>query len=485
MAWRSRRGTRVTEDRPGASPTTEAVDAPDVDQDPLSADADVPAHGDGGPGDEGGGFGFPERLWRAVADHRPPGVPSTRAFRSPLRGPWLTSVFGFLLLISLPLVALTGLLDWIAYGPRLHQSIPGDVGFLHLPIFDWPTRPAWLFQLTEGLHVSLGLILVPVVLAKLWSVMPKLFTWPPLRSVADLLERLSLVMIVGGIVFEMATGILNIQYDYLFGFNFYTAHYFGAWVFMTGFVVHVALKFPTMVRSLRSRSFLGELRTPLADTEPEAPDADGLVPTDPAPPTLSRRGALALVGGGSLLVAVLTVGQSIGGVAREAALLIPRGRSYGDGPNDFQVNKTAAAASIEPSATGSSWRLTLTGGATEVAFDRAALMEMRQHTVDLPIACVEGWSTTQRWTGVRLADLARLAGLPQPAKAHVQSLEGGGGFSEAWLQGNQVLDPDALLALCVNGVDLSPDHGYPARVIVPALPGVHCTKWVRSIEFVA
>ena len=27
------------------------------------------------------------------------------------------------------------------------------------------------------------------------------------------------------------------------------------------------------------------------------------------------------------------------------------------------------------------------------------------------------------------------------------------------------------------------DHGYPARIIVPALPGVHNTKWVRSIEF--
>jgi DMSO/TMAO reductase YedYZ molybdopterin-dependent catalytic subunit len=46
-----------------------------------------------------------------------------------------------------------------------------------------------------------------------------------------------------------------------------------------------------------------------------------------------------------------------------------------------------------------------------------------------------------------------------------------------------VLDPDALLALQVNGADLSPDHGYPARVVVPALPGVHCTKWVRSITF--
>ena len=92
-----------------------------------------------------GHFGFPERLWRSVAAHRPPGLPTTRAFRSPLRGPWLTSVFGFLLLISLPLVALTGLLDYIAYGPRLHQSIPGNVGFLHLPFFNWPTRPAWLF----------------------------------------------------------------------------------------------------------------------------------------------------------------------------------------------------------------------------------------------------------------------------------------------------------------------------------------------------
>ena len=50
--------------------------------------------------------------------------------------------------------------------------------------------------------------------------------------------------------------------------------------------------------------------------------------------------------------------------------------------------------------------------------------------------------------------------------------------STASLQANQVADPDALLALRVNGADLSLDHGYPARIIVPALPGVHNTKWV-------
>jgi DMSO/TMAO reductase YedYZ molybdopterin-dependent catalytic subunit len=428
-------------------------------------------------------YGFPQGLWKTIEEHPPPGLPARKAWRSPLRGPWLTSVLGFLLLISLPLVILTGLLDYIAYGPRLHQAIPAHVGFLHLPYFNWPTRPAWLFQVTEGLHVGLGIVLVPVVLAKLWSVMPKLFAWPPVRSVSHLLERLSLVMIVGGIVFEMVTGLLNIQYDYIFGFSFYTAHYFGAWVFVAGFVVHVSLKLPTMIRSLRSRSLRAELRTSRAETKPEPLDPDGLVSRSPSEPTISRRGALAVVGGGSLLVAVLTVGQSIGGVARNAALLIPRGRSYGNGPNDFQVNRTAKAARIDPAEIGTEWRLALGGGPSPVTMTRAMLLAMDQYTADLPIACVEGWSTTEEWTGVRLGDLARLAGVAEPASAHVRSLDTIGGFGQASLQSNQVLDPDSLLALKVNGADLSVDHGYPARIIVPALPGVHCTKWVRSIDF--
>ena len=77
----------------------------------------------------------------------------------------------------------------------------------------------------------------------------------------------------------------------------------------------------------------------------------------------------------------------------------------------------------------------------------------------------------------------RLAGHAQPGRATVRSLERAGAFNHAVLQANQVANPDSLLALRVNGVDLSPDHGYPARIIVPALPGVHNTKWVRSIEF--
>jgi DMSO/TMAO reductase YedYZ molybdopterin-dependent catalytic subunit len=91
-------------------------------------------------------------------------------------------VLGLMLLITLPIVVITGLLSYIAYGPQFGHAIPFDVGGLKLPTFDWPTKPSWLYRLNQGLHVGLGLVLIPLVLAKLWSVIPRLFTWPPARS---------------------------------------------------------------------------------------------------------------------------------------------------------------------------------------------------------------------------------------------------------------------------------------------------------------
>jgi DMSO/TMAO reductase YedYZ molybdopterin-dependent catalytic subunit len=427
-------------------------------------------------------YGAPVGLWRALERLRPPGqLFRGSLWRSPLRGTWLTSVFASVLLVGLPIVIVTGLLSYIAYQPQFAgNAFPSTTHGLHLPLFTWPTHPAWLYRLNEGLHVSLGLALIPVVLAKLWSVMPKLFSWPPARSLAQVLERLSLALLVGSILFELSTGVLNTQYDYSdLGFDFYTAHYYGAWVFIASFVLHVGLKFPTMCRSLRSRRLRSELRTPLADTVPEPPDVHGLVAQEPSAPTLSRRGLLGLVGGASLAVTAVTIGETIG--PRSTALLSPRGRSYGSGPTDFQVNRTARSAQVTPRDTGPGWRLTVVGAST-VSLSRDQLLAMPQHTASLPIACVEGWSTVQTWSGVRLRELARLAGTPDPQHALVHSLEKAGVFARAVLNGGQLTDGDSLLALKVNGADLSADHGYPARVIVPALPGVHNTKWVARIE---
>ncbi|WP_245694776.1 molybdopterin-dependent oxidoreductase [Streptomyces abyssalis] len=419
----------------------------------------------------------------------PPGPTRPGFWRSPLRGPWLTSVFGLVLLVGVPVLFVTGLLSYAAYNPGLgppNDKTP-EAGWLGFYLFPWPTDPPWLYRLNQGVHVTLGVVLVPVLLAKLWSVVPKLFTWPPVRSLSHALERLSLLLLVGGAIFEFATGLLDVQLDYIFPGSFYTLHFYGAWVFIGAFVVHIAFRIPLMVRALRSRDLRRELRTPARRTEPEPADETGLVTPHPAPATMSRRGALGMVAAGSGVLFVVTAGQSIGGSLRETAVLAPRYTDPGTGPNGFQINKTAEARGIRASDIGAEWRLTVRGrdGAKKV-LTRQELLDMPQHTAALPIACVEGWSTEdQRWSGVRLSALAALAGFLEddPPDVFVESAQRSGSFRSAGLRDNQVRDPRSLLALRVNGADLSPDHGYPARVIVPANPGVNNTKWVTDLTF--
>jgi DMSO/TMAO reductase YedYZ molybdopterin-dependent catalytic subunit len=391
-------------------------------------------------------------------------------------------VLSVALLPGITLLFLTGLASYAAYNPNLasgNDTTP-DKGLLGSWLPGWPAGPSWLYWMNQGVHVSLGLVLIPIVLAKLWSVLPKLFEWPPARSITHLIERASLLLLVGGAVFELVTGVMNIQYYYAWPFGFYQAHYYGAWVFISAFVVHVAFRLGRVVTALRSRSLRAELCTPVSRTTAEPPDPDHLVSPDPAPATMSRRGALGMVVASSLALLVLSVGQVLGGAARRTALLAPRGRDLGPGPTDFQVNKTAEMAGV--GRVDDTWRLELKGVRT-ASLSRAQVLALPQHTAWLPIACVEGWSTgVQTWTGVRLAELAAMVGAPPNAALFVESLQNGG-FGSATLSAGQVQAADALLALRVNGVDLTPDHGYPARIVVPALPGVHNTKWVTRLTF--
>ncbi len=438
--------------------------------------------------------GRTQRVLDWVEGHPPPGrltraLLSGRLWRSPIRGPWLTAVFGSVLLVGLPVLVLTGLLSFLAYQPQFAGNAqPADVGWLHLPYVTWPASPGWLYRVTQGVHVVGGIVLIPVVLAKLWSVIPKLFAWPPARSLTQALERLSLLALVGGILFEIVTGVMNVQYDYAFGFDFYTTHYYGAWVFLAGLVVHLVLKVPVMRRALRTRSLAVELRTPGSRTRVESvPDDErmgGLVPVSPGPVTTSRRGALAVVGAGSLLLFAVSGGASISERLRATALFSPRSRVGGPASAHFPVNKTAVGAGITARATGADWRLTVQGPTGEVVLlRRDQLLAMPQHRAGVPISCVEGWSTHQTWSGPRLRELAALVGVTGPATAVVTSVEQGSPYSRVVLNHLQVAAGDAMLALLVNGEDLTPDHGYPARVVVPAIPGVHATKWVASISF--
>ncbi|MEJ7797829.1 MAG: molybdopterin-dependent oxidoreductase [Solirubrobacteraceae bacterium] len=412
--------------------------------------------------------------------------PFNRDFwRSPLRGPWLASILSAALLPLLIITALTGFLSHVAYETELPGNAIGGSDGILAPIYrvlDWPAGWAWLYAVNQGLHIVAGFAAAPILLAKLWVVIPKLWERPAVRTFAHALERVSLALLVGGALFVFVTGVFNIQIYYPWNFSFVPSHYWASFVFLGALGLHIALKLGVLRRTFREQGVVAPLRDDLAHTKAEAPSASESVPTDPDPPTISRRGFVAVVGGTSVGLTVMMAGQTIGGPLRELAVLAPRGRDYGSGPNDFQINKTASSAGVTSDDTGLSWTLELIGS-REVKLTRDELLAMTQASHDLPIACVEGWSTTQRWSGVPLAALARLVGARDDDILLVESLQQAGSFRDAALHPAQFSDPRSLLALKVNGADLSLDHGFPARIIVPALPGVHNTKWVARMTF--
>ena len=191
----------------------------------------------------------------------------------------------------------------------------------------------------------------------------------------------------------------------------------------------------------------------------------------------SRRRFVATVGVAAAGLTVVTAGQSVG-LLDGLNLFGPRTQQ--GAPQQVPVNRTAAAAAVEATATDPAWTLRLTG-ANAVALSRTDLLALPQTTVRLPIACVEGWSVQAEWTGVRVRDLMALVGAASTA-VRVTSLEPQGVYRVTQLGQEFVAASTTLVALALNGETLSLDHGYPARLIAPNRPGVLQTKWLSSIE---
>jgi hypothetical protein len=222
--------------------------------------------------------------------------------------------------------------------------------------FWWPSRPVWLYRVTQGLHVATGLATVPLLGAKLWSVYPKLFVWPPVRNVVHALERGSVAVLVAAALFQVVTGILNVARWYPpMGFFFTTAHYWTAWLAIGAILVHVAVQLPVIRRR-----------------------ADG----PPRVGGLSRRGLLATVAASAGVITVATVGQTLKPLA---AVSVLGPRRPGLGPQRLPVNTSAQAAgvTVDPG-----YRLRLTGPAGTRLLSRADLDALPQRTVSLPITCV-------------------------------------------------------------------------------------------------
>ncbi|WP_318152722.1 molybdopterin-dependent oxidoreductase [Microbacterium helvum] len=193
-----------------------------------------------------------------------------------------------------------------------------------------------------------------------------------------------------------------------------------------------------------------------------------------------RRVFLAGVAASAAALVALTAGQSFDALS-PLNLFAPRVK--GQGPQTLPVNRTAKQAGVTTSAREPGWTLTVrTRRGDDRAYTRDELLAMVQHEAVLPIACVEGWSASAHWRGVRLGDLLGEAGCDRRSTIRLVSLQQRGAYRTTTMPAQYAWDPLTLIALELNGATLGLDHGYPARIIAPGRPGVLQTKWLASLE---
>ncbi|MDT8911293.1 molybdopterin-dependent oxidoreductase [Amycolatopsis sp. PS_44_ISF1] len=362
--------------------------------------------------------------------------------------------------------------------------------------FSWPSRPIWLYRVTQGAHVISGIASIPLLLAKLWSVFPKLFGRPVVRSLPHALERLSILVLSGSAFFELSTGLLNVAQNYPWGFYFPQVHYAVAWLAIGSILVHIAVKLPVVRRaltrepaagpqSLTAHHEAGAAVASPADADPES----GIPPPDhPSPPAptlhadhpdgLSRRGFLRTTWIATGAAVIATAGATVPLLRNVSGLSWRTGK----GTQGLPVNRTAVAAGVMQTARDPSWQLSIVTPAGTKKFSLEELRALPQTTVELPIACVEGWSQSAVWRGITMPSLLRAAGSRPGVNLQVSSLEKAGIYRVTMLPGEHTGDDDTLLALELNGEVLDLDHGFPCRIIAPSRPGVLQTKWVSKLE---
>lgn len=128
------------------------------------------------------------------------------------------------------------------------------------------------------------------------------------------------------------------------------------------------------------------------------------------------------------------------------------------------------------------WRFELRGAcAAPAQFTLDEIQAFPRQVTRCDIHCVTRWSRLDNdFEGVSVQHLLRLA-QPHPEATHVMV------FAEAGFTTNLPLAdldrPENVLAWKHDGQDLTPDHGWPLRLVVPHLYFWKSAKWVRGFEF--
>jgi hypothetical protein len=300
-------------------------------------------------------------------------------FTSPLHDERIAAWLGIALGVCFATAFITGLYSHFAQHPPSW--------------FELPARPAGLYRITQGIHVATGIASIPLLLAKLWVVFPKLFHWPPFESVAHFVERVFLFPLVAGSLFLLVSGLANINLWYPWAFAFPKAHYWAAWITIGALVAHIGAKW-SITRSVISRR---PARLPVDDA-PETARVPAVIGAAHVAALADRRRFLATVFGVSGIVTLFTLGETVSPLSK-LALLSPRRPNVG--PQGFPVNRTAYSARVRRTAVSPDFRLIVEGKVSRpLSLSIDEVRSLPQHSATLPIACA--CAICSRWSAPRL-----------------------------------------------------------------------------------
>jgi DMSO/TMAO reductase YedYZ molybdopterin-dependent catalytic subunit len=159
----------------------------------------------------------------------------------------------------------------------------------------------------------------------------------------------------------------------------------------------------------------------------------------------------------------------------EIADRIPPGQSVTEG---FPV----LSAGPTPRVGTDTWSFTLKVGPRIVAtWNWDAFNALRQTEMTRDIHCVTKWTKLDTaWAGVLIDDLLASAGLvPPTAYTLAHSYDG---YSTN-VPTADLLGGKAMVALRYDGAPLTPQHGGPARLLVPHLYFWKSAKWINGLQF--
>jgi len=122
-----------------------------------------------------------------------------------------------------------------------------------------------------------------------------------------------------------------------------------------------------------------------------------------------------------------------------------------------------------------SWLDDTTPRAVATPWTAERLAGLRQTSVVCALDCTSGWYSTNRWSGVALADLLP----PLPPGTRSVEVRSATGYARRF--GASDLD-GIVLATHMDGAPLAPEHGAPARLVAPGRRGYWWVKWVTDVE---